>query len=79
MCEVCRFTESGDIPDDRSEFINYRVGVIAGKAVYLTGMICDVPEQPNLEISVDVGGSEFISYTAGINYCPLCGRKLSKY
>lgn len=78
MCEACRFTESGDIPDDREEFIKYRAGCIAGKVVYLTAMISNVPERPFLEVAVDVGSEELISYTARINYCPVCGRRLLK-
>ena len=77
MCEACRFTEHGDIPENREEFLYHYAGDISGNAVYLIGMICNFP-QGSIDFNVDVGGHTLIEKTVNINYCPICGRDLRR-
>lgn len=77
MCEVCRFTECGDIPQDREELIRHYAGDISGNTVYLTGMICNSP-RPLLAIEIEVGGHTFIEKNVVINFCPVCGKNLEE-
>ena len=66
-CKYCRMEENGDIPDDRKDVFNYRLGRLFGQDICLTGMICRgklclITDQTNKEIK--------------IRFCPMCGREL---
>ena len=66
-CKYC-YMEDGDVPSDRKNLIQRKVGSLYGRDIWLSGMIC----KNVLHVCQgDYDGTEVI-----IRFCPMCGRKL---
>lgn len=67
-CKYCRMDPNGDIPEDREDLINVKVGKVFDSDVFASVVI--VRNKMDL-----IGGNNFCKEIK-INYCPICGRKL---
>lgn len=67
-CEYCRMEPNGDIPDDRKDLFNIKIGKVFDTEALLSVVI--VKRKMSL-----IGGNNFCKEIR-INYCPICGRKL---
>lgn len=70
-CKYCLTYENGDWYPNRKNLVNYRVATIGREQAWLTcGVYSDT-----FSWSIDEFG---IGQDIKINYCPMCGRKLTK-
>ena len=86
MCKYCAFEENGDLTDDHQDLIDS-----VFKTVNSEDKECARLEiKSNIELSKkgiillsglqtdDSGGEYVLSGRIKINYCPMCGRKLTE-
>ncbi len=71
-CKYCSMMANGDIPADREDIIFRKVGT---SPVTNTMLVSILNDQLVVNYSNDVN---YIEFTQEINFCPMCGRKLSK-
>ena len=67
-CEYCRMEPNGDIPEDRKDLFNLKIGKVFDTEALLS--VCIVRKKMSL-----IGGNNFC-HEIRIKYCPMCGRKL---
>ena len=73
-CMYCTMNENGDIPMERKDVFNIGLGNAFGYELRVTGTI----GHNNLFIGTEVGIYSGPCDPIKINYCPICGRKLSE-
>jgi hypothetical protein len=66
-CKYCCMGEDGDIPYNRKNLIEHKVGNLFGQDIWLTGVIYN----NKLSLTRGMYVKDF-----QIKYCPMCGRKL---
>ena len=66
-CTYC-YMEDGDVPSDRKNLIQRKVGSLYGRDIWLIGMIC--------KNVLHVTQGDYDGVETKINFCPMCGRKL---
>ena len=92
-CKYCTFESNGDFPDDHKEIIDRQpLKIEVSKHIKENGGLLNVSLVCNPSIYLDVGvdqRSNIYAYAYSdnmnldvvlkgkINYCPMCGRKLS--
>lgn len=67
-CEYCRMEPNGDIPEDRKDLFNIKIGRVFDHDALLS--VCIVKNRMDL-----IGGNNYCK-NIKIHYCPMCGRKL---
>jgi len=67
-CEYCRMEPNGDIPEDRKDLFNIKIGRVFDHDELLS--VCIVKNKMDL-----IGGNNYCK-SIKIHYCPMCGRKL---
>ncbi|MBQ1569702.1 MAG: hypothetical protein IIZ78_01160 [Clostridiales bacterium] len=67
-CKYCYMEEDGDVPSDRKNLIQRKVGRLYGRDIWLIGMI--------YENVLHVTQGNYDGTEVTIRFCPMCGRKL---
>ena len=67
-CEYCRMEPNGDIPEDRKDLFNLKIGKVFDTDAFLSVFV--IKKKLSL-----VGGNNYCKEVR-IHYCPMCGRKL---
>lgn len=93
VCKFCHFLENGDCPDDQKYLLDEIVkfnkpfgvdeeGISINGNLEIRVRIQANIWTPSKALSIAISTSneycDFIDLEAPINYCPICGKKLSK-
>ena len=73
-CKFCRMEKNGDIPKDRIDLFRMNLGKMFNYEIEVDGMIA----HNALHIGPEIGHYSASGIEVPINYCPMCGRKLSE-